>query len=161
MRAWIWLSGASLALTSSLAVAGPEDLLPPIFNEPAPTPAPRPAQTARPAPAPAPSATSRVTLPNGIPTSSREIVQQLPQGYSENSGTGRTTRVDLPSNFPSLAELERMDEDEINQVLGLRPKFDIPPGAQRSLNEVGLIDAREGGFAAGSRRRGSFLCGCA
>ena len=134
MKPWIWLSGAALALTGSLAVAAPQDLLPPVFNDPdppAPAPAPRPANRPAPAPAPTPTASSRVTLPDGIPTTSREIVQEIPS----DSGGGPSPApssggIDLPAGFPSLAELERMEADEINAVLGLRPKFDVPPSAR-------------------------------
>ena len=57
--------------------------------------------------------------------------------------------VALPPNFPSLAELEAMEADEIDELLGLKPKFDIPPAARRAVRQVGVIDAAEGGFAAG------------
>ena len=43
-----------------------------------------------------------------------------------------------------------MDSDEIDELFGLKPKFDIPPGARRDLREIGLIDSAEGGFPAGS-----------
>ena len=43
-----------------------------------------------------------------------------------------------------------MDEDELDAVLGLQPKFDIPPAARRSVERVGLISQAEGGFPAGS-----------
>ncbi len=36
--------------------------------------------------------------------------------------------------------------DELDQLLGLRPKFDIPPGAQRTLTRVGILDESEGGL---------------
>ncbi|RIV90010.1 hypothetical protein D2V17_04935 [Aurantiacibacter xanthus] len=39
-----------------------------------------------------------------------------------------------------------MDPDEIDQVLGLTPKFDIPPGARRSMEKVGVMSSEEGGF---------------
>jgi len=58
--------------------------------------------------------------------------------------------VELPSNFPSLAELETMDPDEIDELLGLKPKFDIPPAARRAVREVGIIGPAEGGFPTGS-----------
>lgn len=52
----------------------------------------------------------------------------------------------LPANFPSIAQIERMSDDEIDELFGLKPKFDIPPGARRSLLQVGVISRDEGGF---------------
>jgi hypothetical protein len=60
----------------------------------------------------------------------------------------RTTLV--PGNFPSLRELEAMSPDELDELFGLKPEFDIPPGRRRAMREVGVIDATEGGFPAGS-----------
>lgn len=34
----------------------------------------------------------------------------------------------------------------MNEVLGLRPKFDIPAAARRSVAQVGLLSYAEGGF---------------
>jgi hypothetical protein len=42
-----------------------------------------------------------------------------------------------------------MEPDEIDELLGLKPQFDIPPAARRAVRQVGVIDAAEGGFAAG------------
>jgi hypothetical protein len=60
-----------------------------------------------------------------------------------------TGPVALPPNFPSLAELEAMEPDEVDELLGLKPKFGSPPAARRAVRQVGVIDAAEGGFAAG------------
>ena len=57
MRRGSWaalLTGAALAVTSGLAMAAPESLLPPGFGQPAPSPSPSPVPA--PAPTPAPSA---------------------------------------------------------------------------------------------------------
>jgi len=149
------LAGAALALSSTLALAAPESLLPPSFRTPAPSPTPTP--TAAPTPAPAPAATprpvSRVTpgatpgaAPTPVPTSA-PIIQPLP-----NVGAAVEP---LPSELagrrlPSLSELEQMDEDELNQLFGLTPSADIPPGARRALSRVGVIGSGEGGLPSGS-----------
>ncbi|OYW44117.1 MAG: hypothetical protein B7Z33_13305 [Sphingomonadales bacterium 12-68-11] len=39
-----------------------------------------------------------------------------------------------------------MDPDEFNELFGLKPEYDIPPGARRAVSRVGVIDSREGGF---------------
>ncbi|RIV83398.1 hypothetical protein D2V07_16430 [Aurantiacibacter zhengii] len=49
-----------------------------------------------------------------------------------------------------MAELEGMEEDEINELLGLRPKFDIPAAARRAVENVGVIAQAEGGFPSRS-----------
>ena len=59
------LAGAALALTSTLALAAPESLLPPVFDEPAPAPAPAPA----PLPAPVAAAPAPVAAPTPAPVS--------------------------------------------------------------------------------------------
>lgn len=132
MRRSVLLAGAALALTSTLAFAAPESLLPDVFENPAPAPAPRPAPT--PAPSVAP------IEPGAVP-----VIQPLPGGPAE-----AVPSVELPPNFPSLAELEAMDPDEIDELLGLKPKFDIPPAARRAVREVGVIGPGEGGFPTGS-----------
>ena len=128
------LAGAALVLTSSLALASPESLLPPVFNQPAPTPAPRP--TAAPAPTPVP----------GPAQTSAPVVQPLP-GATAAEGDFPVT---VPDRLPSVAELEKMDPDELDELFGLKPKFDIPPGARRALRQVGVLGTGEGGFAGGS-----------
>lgn len=124
-RRW-WLAGAVLAVSSTLALAAPESLLPPGFDNPAPTPTPAPRATAAPAPS-APAAGTAQPLPGvAVPTVAAEGV--------------------LPGNLPPVAELEKMDPDELDDLFGLKPKYDIPPGAQRSLEKVGVIGMAEGGF---------------
>ncbi len=39
-----------------------------------------------------------------------------------------------------------MDPDELDELLGLKPKFDIPPAARRSLERVGVLANAEGGL---------------
>ncbi|WP_245978544.1 hypothetical protein, partial [Aurantiacibacter xanthus] len=78
------------------------------------------------------------------PTAS-PVIQPLP-GAGEGTAAVRGSGIALPAGFPSLAELEAMDPDEIDQVLGLTPKFDIPPGARRSMEKVGVMSSEEGGF---------------
>ena len=136
MRRGVWLAGAALALTSTLALAAPESLLPDTFDDPAPAPAPAP----RPAPAP-----GVAPAPSGPST---PVVQPLPGAQSP--GSGLDVEVTLPDDFPSLAELEAMDPDEVDELLGIKPKFDIPPAARRAVREIGVIGEGEGGFPVGS-----------
>ncbi|MFA6220215.1 MAG: hypothetical protein WC692_10630 [Erythrobacter sp.] len=135
-----WLiGGAALALTSSLVLAqsAPEDLLPPGFDAPAPTPAPAPRPTAAPSTAAATPAASRPG----------EVVQQLPTG--EGAPLPDASGFDL-ARLPSLDELEKMSTDEIDDLLGLKPRADIPPAARRSMERAGILAASEGGLPSRS-----------
>ena len=155
----------ALAIGSTLLAGGfaaaqdaPESLLPPGFDDPAPTPAPRPAPTPaprptptsapRPGPAPAPAPAPR---PQGTP-----VIQPIPGGSEPSApapsrpSDGSTASGD---GLPTLAELEALDTDELDQLLGLRPRTDIPPAARRSLERVGILGPEEGGLQAGSLAR--------
>lgn len=59
----------------------------------------------------------------------------------------------MPSGLPSLAELEALETDELDALLGLRPRTDIPPAARRSLGQVGVIGESEGGLPSASLAR--------
>src|SRR6185369_12402144 len=126
------LAGAALALTSAFVAAqdAPESLLPPGFDRPAPRPA-------RAAPAPAPTGPAAAAPAQG---QSSPVIQPLPVAAP------RSGAVALPSNLPSLDQLEAMSPDELDKVLDLRPKDDIPPAARRAMTRVGVIDEGEGGL---------------
>nr|WP_166175813.1 hypothetical protein [Altererythrobacter segetis] len=122
-RQW-WLAGTVLAVSSTLALAAPESLLPPGFDNPTPTPTPRATAAPASSAAPGPSA------------------QPLP-GAPAAPGSPEAA---LPANLPPVEVLEKMDPDQLDELFGLKPKYDIPPGAQRSLEKVGVIGLAEGGF---------------
>lgn len=152
MKRVLLLGAAALVLSSTLAIAQPEDLLPDIFTNPPPEqPAPRPS----PRPSPRPQQTQAPQQPTtpAIRSPSAPVVQAVPGSPAVSSGTDAPVAGGLPANFPTLAELEAMEDDEINELLGLRPKFDVPPGARRSLERVGVIASSEGGFPYGSLAR--------
>ncbi|MEH6723858.1 MAG: hypothetical protein V7686_10100, partial [Qipengyuania sp.] len=128
--AWL-VGGAALALSSAMVLAqeAPVDLLPPGFDSPAPSPTPTPRATRTPAP------TAPVQSGSPPPTESQagEIVQPLP-------AQSAAPRADLDlSNLPTLEELEAMSTDDLDELLGLKPKFDIPPAARRSMDRVGVM----------------------
>ena len=131
-RLGLLAAGAALALSSAWAIAqdAPESLLPPGFDRPK-TSAPRPAPSAAPG-------SGSVSVP---------VVQQVPGGAS--AGGGSPT---LPAGVkvPTLKELEAMSPDELDEALGLKPKFDMPAAARRSMKQIGVLAQDEGGFAAGS-----------
>jgi hypothetical protein len=140
MARWKWLSGAAIALSATLAFAqdAPESLLPPGFDDPAP--APTPTATAAPA---APTAPGSPSAP-GAPT-----VQPLP---GDLGPAPDLSQFDFTS-IPSIEELEQMTPDELDELLGLRPSYDIPPAARRAMTRVGVVSSAEGGFASASLAR--------
>ncbi|APE28935.1 hypothetical protein [Aurantiacibacter gangjinensis] len=140
-RALLLIGGAGLALSSSLAWAsGPEDLLPPAFRDPPQaTPTPTPAQP-----------TPRPTTEPRTPTSQTPSAPNAPSAPSGSGGSSGSSDFRLPADFPSLRELEAMEGDEINDLFGLRPRFDIPEGARRAVEQVGVISQEEGGFPVAS-----------
>jgi hypothetical protein len=136
MRRAPLLLGAALALTSAWAVAqdAPESLLPPGFERPASPPREAPSAPPASQPRPAPSAAA-------------------PQAAAPPPANGSALQQDtaaLTRELPSLEALEKMTPEEIDEVLGLKPKFDMPPAARRSMERVGLLDENEGGLPAGS-----------
>ncbi len=150
MKSGWYLAGAALAVSSTLALAAPESLLPPVFEQPAPAPSPAPAPPGQAQPAPSPAPRPPAPAPGGA---SNPAIQPLPAPGAPAATfepPGPADGLDLPPDFPSLAELEAMDEDELDAVLGLQPRFDIPPQARRAVRRVGLLDPAEGGFASGS-----------
>jgi hypothetical protein len=131
MRRLTLLAGAALALGSAwAALAAPESLLPPGFE--------RPKSKAAPAPS----------------SESTPVVQALPSGGS-SADTPRAAAAPTGARLPSLAEIEAMSPDELDELLGLKPKYDMPNAARRSLKQIGLLAEDEGGLPAGSLARQS------
>lgn len=135
--------GGALVSYSTIGAAqnAPTSLLPPGFDEPAPSPSPsprpRPTGSAAPTtPTPGPS------IPNSVST---PVVQPLPNATPPPPPV-RAEPLELPEGLPTLAELEALDPEELDILLGLKPKFDIPPAAQRGLSRVGILSSAEGGL---------------
>jgi len=140
----LFLAGIALLGMSGavLAQKAPESLLPPGFDTPAPKPSPSPrsapARPATPSAAPAPSTTS-------IP-----VVQAV-----QSSSTGSTAAASGPA-----ASQEQIDPELLESLIeSAKPKYDIPPGARRSLLQVGVIAESDGGLPMFStvRVNGAFL----
>lgn len=149
MKRILLIGTAALALGSTLVVAqdAPESLLPPGFDDPAPTPTPTrappppPAQTQ----APGPSISSPTVRPPA-PSTSVPVIQPIP---AAPEGGAPPPSAAL-SGLPSVAELEQLNPDELDELLGLKPKFDMPAAARRSMERVGILDSTEGGLPAGA-----------
>ena len=140
------LGGAGLS-ELALAQQKPESILPPGFDDPVPPPT-------RPTPAPSP-ATGAVpvrplpTAPVNAPGGAAPVV--VPGDLGSVPPLPSITRDEL-ARLPSLEELESMSSEELDQLLGLKPKSDIPPGARRALTRVGVLAAEEGGLPPVSLR---------
>ena len=145
MRSALLCSGA-LLLTSSVVLAqrAPESILPPGLQQPAPAP------TASPTPAPTPSAAPSNSAP---PAADGEVVQPVPSVAPATPAPPPVVTEDEFANIPSVRELENMNTDELDELLGLKPKVDIPPAAQRSLDTIGVLGAGDGGLPQASLAR--------
>lgn len=157
----VGIAGLGGSLTA-LAIAGlafaqgtPQSILPPGFDDPvaspspAPTPAPRPGDGAsqqgvgqqgagQPA---APAAGSAAAGPNPLGS----LAPQPAPGVVDLPALPTIASEDL-ARLPTLEELENLSTDELDDLLGLKPKFDIPPGARHALTRVGLLATYEGGL---------------
>ncbi|MEP3421039.1 MAG: hypothetical protein ABJN35_04835 [Erythrobacter sp.] len=125
------------------AQEAPESLLPPGFDDPLPAPTPAPPPTAAPPVAPVGPA-QPVTGPATGPVTGPAPAPGAP--LSGNIPPAPQLSEDELSGLPSLEELEDLSTDQLDDLLGLKPKFDIPPAARRSLAQVGVISPQEGGL---------------
>ena len=140
-KTWICAGVAAIALSASFVAAqdAPESLLPPGFDDPEPRPTPAPTAPAAPT-APVPGQPQEP----GAPT-----VQPIP---GAGDPLRELSQFDF-STIPTLEELEEMSPDEMDDLLGLSPSYDIPPAARRAMTRVGVISSQEGGFPSASLAR--------
>lgn len=129
------IAGGALAVSLANAQQAPESLLPPGFDDPAPAPTPAPRPTAQPTAAPVPVAPGAAPAPGGAPVPPPANLPSVPQISNEEL-----------SGLPTLEELEDLSTDQLDDLLGLKPKFDIPPAARRSMSRVGVLAPEEGGL---------------
>lgn len=146
--------------------SGPESLLPPGFDEPArpsPTPSARPSSrpsprpSGRATPTPTPSAAAAPAAPQAPPPSnvvadpgqSPDLpdydlaVPQADTGIREGAGPAPVL-IDLPPQPEG-------DPEEILDEFSMTPgTTDLPPAAQRSLRQIGVISDSDGGLPAAS-----------
>ena len=128
------LAGAALALVSApLALAATTAPVPPTAPVPAPAPAPAPAES----PAPAPAETPATPGDEGADA----------EGSSSGSQQASSGRL------PTLEELEALDPEELDELFGLKPKYDIPRAQRRATTRVGILAEDEGGLPAVSLAR--------
>jgi hypothetical protein len=138
------------AMSISLPVLGqknPESLLPPGFGDPPPPP------PAAPPPPPPPSASSNPQQTTAQPSSS----SQRPSGpRPASSSAQKAANGLLPASSTKSETTDPLDPEAGEAVI---VRFDVPPSARRSLKQVGIISAANGGFAenAFGITNGSFL----
>ncbi|MBB3953479.1 hypothetical protein [Novosphingobium sediminicola] len=135
---------ALLGAGGAWAQGGPESLLPPGFDRPAPRPSRAPVAAA----APVRPGQPRVDIaPTPEPTIAAQPVVEASSGIAAIGVATASGPVVLPQGISSFEQLIALSPDKLDRLLGLIPKYDIPPGAQRAMKEVGLLDAGEGGMA--------------
>ncbi|MFN3991256.1 MAG: hypothetical protein ACK4IS_13475 [Erythrobacter sp.] len=141
------LSAAALAAVLgglAMAQSAPQSILPPGFDDPVTSPTPSP--TAQPAQRPVqPGQPAPIAVPP-----SGGLVQPLPPQIPADAPPLPTLAREELARLPSLEELENLSTDEIDELLGLKPKFDIPPGARRALTRIGVLSVAEGGLPPAS-----------
>lgn len=159
MRTWHLLAGAAFGLTSAWAVAqdAPESLLPKMFDEPArpaatPTPAAPPSRPNSSSSAAPSSASPAASAPRSVST---PVVQSLPMeqvpvfgadSFMTTDASGKSTL----TRMPTLEELQGMSPEAFEQLLTDKLNLDMPSGARRSMEQIGLMDETEGGMSVTS-----------
>lgn len=162
-RSALLLGGATMLVVATSALTAQESLLPPGFDNPAParpapqrTGAPAPARSAATAPARSPQASAETTsAPVGAST---PVVQQLP-GQAAGSAPGPESGA---GGVSDQALLDSIDPALLAKLIdSARPKFDIPPAGQRSLDVVGVVAESDGGLPVNSTHfvNGNFVEG--
>ena len=135
---------ASLLAVSAVAIIfalpalgqqGPESLLPPGFDDPAPLP-------------------TNTNAPSGQPNTTGDPANPR---FVPGSGVMPTENDDADKEDKEDKEDEEEDEDEEEVELVIR--YDVPPAARRSLSAVGIISEARGGYPATAfgTTKGTFL----
>jgi len=162
-RSALLLGGATMLVVATSALTAQESLLPPGFDNPAParpapqrTGVPAPARSAATTPARSPQASAETTsAPVGAST---PVVQPLP-GQAAGSAPGP---VSYAGGVSDQALLDSIDPALLAKLIdSARPKFDIPPAGQRSLDVVGVVAESDGGLPVNSTHfvNGNFVEG--
>jgi hypothetical protein len=112
----IWGAATALALVLVLPVVAQESLLPEGFGDPAPAP------TERPTPTPAPT-----PMPGTAPVPSAPATGAAPL---------------LPDDAAAAEAGDEAEEGEEDGIL----RYDLPPGARRSLDRIGPLTPETGGM---------------
>jgi hypothetical protein len=86
----------------------------------------------------APIANPATALPGATPaTGIAAPASPAPQGVVSEA---------FPNGLNSMADITSLPPDKLDELLGLKPRYDIPPDARRALLHVGVIASDEGGL---------------
>ncbi|MFY8193867.1 MAG: hypothetical protein ACOVKV_02170, partial [Novosphingobium sp.] len=162
-RTGLLLGGAALLVTAASALTAQESLLPPGFDNPAPA-RPAPQRTAAPAPARSSAATPARTAQASPEAASAPVSASTPvvQPVPGQPGGGDLAPVSAAGGISDQALLDSIDPALLAKLIdSARPKYDIPPAGQRSLDAVGIIAEGDGGLPVTSTHfvNGSFVEG--
>ena len=139
------LGGLAIAVTlPATGQDAPESLLPPGFGSPA-QPSAQPSAP-RQSPTGGSSAAGTASRSEGTTSESGGIQLGLPIGAVSDTAS-------------SEVDKEKTEEEKAREETQDRIRFDVPPGARRSLDQVGVIAAAEGGMAADAfgQRSGGYV----
>src|SRR3546814_4997803 len=84
---------------------------------------------------------------------STPVIQAHPQGTPTTAATAAEQGGEKLARVPTLDEIEKMTPEDLEELLGSKVQFDMPRGARRSMERVGLIDDTAGGLPADSLAR--------
>ncbi len=146
------------AISISLPVLGqkkPESLLPPGFGDPPPPPPPTPQPASPPPPSAQPSVSSN---PKRAPEQQTSGSQRPDEARQAPRPTTRESNAILPSSAAKPTATDPLDPEAVETAV---VRFDVPPSARRSLKQIGIISAANGGFSenAFGITNGAFLLG--
>ena len=122
-----WVAGVALAAVMALPVVAQESLLPPGFDDPAPSPSPTPRSSPTPTPRATPTPTPRPGGGTTSPTPRGDVSSAPIIELPTDGGTAITT---APPPPPAP------------------PRYDLPPGSRRALTRVGLLTEDANGLPA-------------
>ncbi|MDE2301396.1 MAG: hypothetical protein KGK11_02445 [Sphingomonadales bacterium] len=120
----------------ALAQEAPESLLPHEFDQPA-RPPERKVEPPRAQGVPATPRPEAATVPVAVPeAAASEAAPSVPSATSEA----------FPHGIAAMTDIEGLPPDKLDQLLGLKPRDDIPPAARRAMLRIGVIARDEGGL---------------
>lgn len=142
----VWLlGGVAIAAVAAWPVLGQESLLPPGFDQP---PANRPAPAPSPSPAPAPRPAERPANSNSSGPSRPPAQSATPPANSGSTSPSTST----PAPTRTADGEQQLDDSEgaleEGDIEAAAPRYDLPPGARRSLARIGPLSAETGGLPA-------------
>lgn len=148
------LLGTALGSAWALAQEAPESLLPRDFDRAAP----RAVRSSAPVVHSVPVAPVRASVraPVRVPVVAVPTIVPSPviPGVGPNSAailppaslTHGVVSEAFPNGLNAMADLTGLPADKLDQLLGLKPRYDIPPAARRAMLQVGVVGSDEGGL---------------